>query len=93
MTLSYLSGMQRSSLAISRTAELRNWIASGAARRVRNENHLSLDAVARELDVTAAAVLRWERGDHFPRGRNQVTYHRLLGRLISSSSAPEVMAS
>lgn len=61
--------------------QLREWIDTGRARELRVNAGLSLDDLARDCQVTASCVMRWERGQRQPRGRNRGAYHRCLKRL------------
>jgi transcriptional regulator with XRE-family HTH domain len=58
-----------------------DWIESGRARQLREENGLSLAVVGAELEVTPGAVSLWETRKRRPRGRNLTAYRRLLGEL------------
>lgn len=66
---------------------LRASIESGEARRIRERAGLSAVTIARHLDVSPAAVTRWEQGARYPRGANAVKYARLLRRLASQVPA------
>lgn len=61
--------------------KVRQWIATGRARKLRHAAGLSMAAAGRDCEVEAASILRWERGDRAPRGRNVGAYFRLLTRL------------
>ena len=45
----------------------------------RKANTLSLAEVADKLDVTAAAVSRWERGKRYPDRKNLIKIAELVG--------------
>jgi DNA-binding XRE family transcriptional regulator len=66
-----------------RATELRRWISTGRARHLRVDAGLSQALVARDCEVTASAVHRWEVGDRLPRGRNIVAYHGFLAHLAA----------
>lgn len=72
--------MRRQSTA-DRVAELCDWIRTGRAREIRGD--LTLQEIARDCDVTAGAVSRWEQGERRPRGRNALAYHAVLSRLAA----------
>jgi DNA-binding transcriptional regulator YiaG len=63
--------------------DLRASIVSGEARQIRERAGLSAVALARQLDVSPAAVTRWEQGTRYPRGANATRYARLLRRLAA----------
>lgn len=69
---------------------LHKWITSGRARELRLGAGLSLAAVAADCEVAPAAVLRWERGERTPRGRNVGVYFRFLSRLAAMRDAGPV---
>jgi DNA-binding transcriptional regulator YiaG len=60
----------------------REWAASGAAQAIREAAGLSLNELARGISVSPSTVLRWERGEHRPRGAGGVRYARLLRELM-----------
>ena len=60
--------------------EFRRWIATGQARHLCVDAGLSQSLIARDCEITASAVHRWEVGDRLPRGRNIVAYHSFLTR-------------
>lgn len=64
-------------------AELHSLIDSGRARDLRLTAGYTLDAAGRECQVTPGAILRWERGERRPQGRNVAAYHRWLQRLAA----------
>lgn len=61
-------------------------IDSGRARELREQSGLSQAEVAAACEVTQVAVLRWERGERRPRGRNVRAYHHLLMELEARQS-------
>jgi helix-turn-helix protein len=64
-----------------RSRRVREWIESGKARDLRVSAALSLAAAGRDVEVGPDTILRWERGDHVPRGRNVMAYYTFLHRL------------
>lgn len=70
-----------------RVTEVCDWINSGRARELRESAGLTQGEVARDCEVTQVAVLRWERGERRPRGRNALAYHRVLARLAAREAA------
>ncbi|MFE9601972.1 helix-turn-helix domain-containing protein [Streptomyces hokutonensis] len=66
-----------------RVAEVCAWIESGRARELRVNSGITQSEMARTCEVTQAAVLRWERNERRPRGRNAITYHKALSRLAA----------
>lgn len=76
---------RRPTTAPSRAAEailLAQWIDSGLAKRLREQAGLSLAAAGQDVEVDPAAVLKWERGEHRPRGRNVTAYFSFLRELM-----------
>lgn len=76
---------------ISRTeqlVQLREWITTGQARRLREAAGVSQTVAAVDCEVTPGAILRWETGTRTPQGRNIAAYHRFLtglaGRVVQS---------
>lgn len=69
--------------AAERVAEVYRWIESGHARELRISSGLSQSELARSCEVTPGAVLRWERNERRPRGRNATAYHRVLSGLAT----------
>ncbi|MGH3263207.1 MAG: helix-turn-helix domain-containing protein [Trebonia sp.] len=67
--------------------EVCGWIDSGKAREWRVLSGLSLRESADSCEVTSVAVLRWERGERRPRGRNVLAYHKLLASLAAKLDA------
>lgn len=63
-------------------SRLRALLRSGAARSIRTAAGLSLGEVAKPLGVSKTSVLRWERGDHVPRGELALAYWQLLQSLM-----------
>jgi DNA-binding transcriptional regulator YiaG len=53
-------------------------IRTGEGERLRIEAGLSRPQAAQPMEVTEAALRRWERGERLPRGRNLRAYHKLL---------------
>ena len=62
-------------------ASLRGLIESGRARQLRENAGISESNMARELEVTQAALSRWETGQRTPQGANARRYARALRRL------------
>lgn len=53
----------------------------GARREIRIAAGISQTAMAAELDVHRATLVRWEDGTHEPRGESVIRYASLLDRL------------
>lgn len=85
----YAVPMKRLTVA-EKAQQLCEWIDSGDARRWRVNRGLSLTESATSCDVTSAAVLRWERGERRPRGRNVAAYYRFLAKLAAEADPREV---
>ena len=68
-------------------AELGELIRSGRARQLREKAGISGSELARRLDVTPGAVLRWETGERRPQGANARRYARVLRRLADREAA------
>lgn len=68
--------------------ELREWIASGRARAIREAAGLSLKAVAGEVGVGESTVWRWENGQKAPGAVHAAAYHGLLTRLAAGQGEP-----
>src|SRR5258708_24089470 len=62
---------------------LRDLIASGRARALRESAGLSATALAHDLEVNPSQVIRWERGERYPRGANARRYARTLRKLAA----------
>lgn len=54
---------------------------SGTAKSLRRQAGLTVEAVAREIDVDASTVSRWEGGSRTPRGENAIKWAKLLDQL------------
>jgi transcriptional regulator with XRE-family HTH domain len=80
-------GMNRRAPTVDESHALKTWITTGQARQMRLDAGLTLAAIAEDCEVDPAAVLRWERGDHTPRGRNAAVYFRFLSRLAAMREA------
>jgi len=80
----YRHSMEMISLT-DRTLQVRAWITTGEARQLREAAGLSQSVVAQDCEVTQGAVLRWEKNERMPRGRNLVAYHRFLAQLKAAS--------
>jgi DNA-binding transcriptional regulator YiaG len=63
-------------------SRLRALLRSGAARSIRTAAGLSLGEVAEPLGVSKTSILRWERGQHAPRGDLALAYWQLLQSLM-----------
>jgi transcriptional regulator with XRE-family HTH domain len=61
------------------------WTETGQAKEWRVLAGLSLRESADSCEVTSAAILRWERGERRPRGRNVGAYYKLLSRLAADA--------
>jgi transcriptional regulator with XRE-family HTH domain len=66
----------------------REWLASGAGRAIRESAGLSLHELAQAIPVAPSTLLRWERGDHRPRGRSGVRYAEALRELAEGRTGP-----
>jgi transcriptional regulator with XRE-family HTH domain len=66
---------------LSLSLEGREWSRSGKAARIRRAAGVTQAQVARELDVSASAVARWEQGLRTPRTRTAARYAALLREL------------
>ena len=62
-------------------AQLRNDICSGRARQIREKAGLTQSEVARAIDVSQAAIAKWETGKRTPTGNVAERYAALLYRL------------
>lgn len=80
----YLIGMEQTPSLVEQTLKVREWIATGRARELRELAGLSRAAVGRDCEVDQQTVMRWERGT-IPQGRNISAYYRLLARLESTT--------
>lgn len=69
-----------------RAIQLREWIDTGEARRLRERAKISQALAAADCEVSQGAVLRWETGARFPRGRNMTAYHRFLTKCAASAT-------
>lgn len=63
-------------------AKVRDLCRSGVAGSVRRAGGQSLREVATVVGVAPSTVLRWERNERSPRGKNALAYGRLLQGLI-----------
>ena len=61
--------------------DLRRFLRTGQARKLRLRAGLSLPEVPGAVGASAPAVYRWEVGDRSPRGERAVRYWRLLQSL------------
>lgn len=59
----------------------REWARSGRGARIRRVAGVTQLQLARELQVDAATVSRWERGERAPRDAQAVEYARVLQAL------------
>jgi transcriptional regulator with XRE-family HTH domain len=50
-------------------------------RRIRRRAGATLQAIGKELGVTAMTVLRWENGEAVPKPEHAIAYRRLLEEL------------
>ena len=66
-------------------------VASGRARKVRLAARLSQREFASALDVTAAAVSRWEAGNRVPRGESAERLGELLRELERAAIPGKVL--
>src|SRR5262245_51111774 len=65
----------------------RQWLATGVARSIRESAGLSLHELAQAVAVSPSTLLRWERGDHRPRGEAGARYARALRALTVRPSS------
>lgn len=77
----YRRAMKRTNTLTQRTMQVRKWINTGEARRLRVILGISQAAAARDCEVDATAISRWENAERMPRGRNVSAYYRFLARL------------
>jgi DNA-binding transcriptional regulator YiaG len=71
-------------------ADVTQAIRSGEAVHLRVDAGLSRPQAAQPMEVTEAALRRWERGERLPRGRNLRAYHKLLTDLRSRARRRDV---
>lgn len=76
-----------SSNSVSDLVTLRGLITSGRARAIREDAGLSATALALDLEVNPSQVIRWERGERYPRGANARRYARMLRRLAEREAS------
>lgn len=69
----------------SEAAKVRRLITSGAARAIRIAAGASLAAVARDVGVHRATVLRWERGERQPGRAATARYLEVLAAMRDAS--------
>jgi DNA-binding transcriptional regulator YiaG len=62
-------------------AWVRAALASGEARRIREDHHLHQAEASRAIGASLNTVHRWEAGVRSPRGELAIRYGRLLRRL------------
>lgn len=74
---------------LERIQELKDWIATGRAREIREQAGLSQESICRALGFNSNSVLRWESGRHFPHPRNAVAYHEFLEQLAPTAGDAE----
>jgi DNA-binding XRE family transcriptional regulator len=67
--------------------ELKDWLATGRARQIREEARLTQAMLGRALGVTKETILNWEGGKRLPQGRFIASYHELLVRLAVRTDA------
>ncbi|MFD5508293.1 helix-turn-helix domain-containing protein [Streptomyces sp. NPDC127051] len=70
-----------------RVLEVCEWIETGRARSLRESAGLTQREVAQSCEVSQGAVLRWERAERRPRGRNALAYHQVLSKLVAREQA------
>lgn len=74
---------------VERLAWVRELLATGQARTLREQAHLSrLELALAVTGVTESAVARWERGDRTPRTDAALRYARVLERLAAPAGTP-----
>lgn len=61
---------------------------TGKAQEIRHESGASLDEVAREIGCTPSTVMRWEKAESRPTGKDAVLYARVLRGLQQIREAP-----
>jgi DNA-binding transcriptional regulator YiaG len=73
--------MSTQAIPVEDLAELRDLQVSGRARQIRELARVGQSELARDLDVTQAAVAKWEAGERYPRGDLAAAYLRRLRAL------------
>lgn len=66
-------------------AQARQYAVTGRGRDLRIAQGLSLRETATAIDVSAAGLWRWERGERVPRGAAAVRWAQLLRQLEASA--------
>ena len=74
-------------MSVNDLVDLVDLIKSGRARQLRESAGISASNLARDLEVTTGAVIRWETGERTPRGANARRYARALRRLAARAAA------
>ena len=87
-SLNSLLSMDVAEPAASVLAEVRDLLAAGTAREIREGASLSISEVAHSVGVAPASVSRWESGHAQPKGEAALRYGHLLRRLARRSRQP-----
>lgn len=66
---------------VEQTLKVREWIATGRARQLREAAGMSQGEVARDCNVDQQTVMRWEGRAARPRGGNLTAYYKVVARL------------
>lgn len=61
--------------------ELREWLSTGRARRLRVDAGISQEVAARTVGVGVRSIVRWEGGHAVPSGLYAREYHKFLEHL------------
>lgn len=73
--------------------QLRNLIASGEAKRIRENAGITLEDVAGEVGVHYMTVWRWENRHRSPRGEDVTRYLSTLNRIAAAMEREPAVAS
>lgn len=65
--------------------ELREWLASGHAKRLRVDAGISQEVAARTVGVGVRSITRWEGGHAVPSGLYAREYHKFLEHLSAAA--------
>jgi DNA-binding transcriptional regulator YiaG len=72
---------------LERLARVRILAATGEARKIREESHLSASALGAAIKVSHNAILRWEKGKLQPTGEAAMRYLDVLDALAKILAA------
>jgi DNA-binding transcriptional regulator YiaG len=75
-------------MSTTQLARVRTAVRTGAARRVRLAAQITQPEIAADVQVSAAAISRWEAGERAPRGAAALRYLRVLERLSAATGVP-----